>query len=352
MAPSDSPAIVAEKSLKRARNRPETGFTLIEVLVVIGIIGLLLALLLPAVQAAREAARRSACVNNMRQLAIAAHGFHDSHRRLPGWVNEVGGSHRRMASWPIMLFPFMEQMEIWQLWNDPTVSPPPASYYPAVDLLVCPSDPPEDRSAANLSYVVNCGIPIRCFMPVPSGKGIRTGDGVFNIRYNRPMFESPYLTWTMSWKQVADGVTRTLMLTENIQAGEYSSAAYLNPPTYDALPVDDPQSQGSLVCDGQLLTGFVWDFDPAIATAPPSDERCINVKKDFGSRAPANTFFYSRPSSNHPGGVNAAMCDGAVFWLRDDIEYRVYQQLMTSDGAKSNIPPPNNEYALNDEDYR
>ena len=78
----------------------------------------------------------------------------------------------------------------------------------------------------------------------------------------------------------------------------------------------------------------------------------INGGKNFGPQAPANTFNYSRPSSDHSGGVNAATCDGAVFWLRDDIEYKVYQQLMTSDGARSNMPPPNNDYILGDGDYR
>ena len=70
-----------------------------------------------------------------------------------------------------MLFPFMEQMEVWCVWNNPTISPPPASYFPPIDVLVCPSDPPEDRSAANLSYVANCGIPIRSFIPTPGGQG-------------------------------------------------------------------------------------------------------------------------------------------------------------------------------------
>jgi hypothetical protein len=156
----------------------------------------------------------------------------------------------------------------------------------------------------------------------------------------------------MTLSRISDGLSRTLMLSENIQAGEYSSATFFTPPPYDSPPPSDGDSQAALYCDAQQLTGFVWDFDPALASSPPSDERCINGNKDFGPRAPAGTFYYSRPSSNHPSGVNAAMCDASVIWLREDIEYKVYQQLMTSDGANSNMPSPSIDYVLNEQDYK
>jgi prepilin-type processing-associated H-X9-DG protein len=329
------------------------GMTLVELLVVIFIVTLLLALILPAVQAARESGRRVECANKLRQLAVATHNFHDSNRHLPGWANEIGGSARRMASWPILLFPYIDETAAWDAWTDTAMSPPDARFFPPVELLVCPSDPPENPFAANLSYVANSGIPIRSFMPTPSGKGIQTGDGVFVVRYNRTAFESPHLTWSMAWRQISDGTTYTLLLSENIQAGEYGSPEYVNPPPAASLPNDAPNGQISLACDLQLLTGFVWDFDPAIATTPPTDERRINRKKDFGPRAPIETtFYFSRPSSNHPGGVNAAMCDASVIWLREDIEYKVYEQLMTSDAANSNMQVAYMDYVLTEADYR
>ncbi len=164
--------------------------------------------------------------------------------------------------------------------------------------------------------------------------------------------------WTTTFRNIPDGLSKTMMLSENLQAGEYSSAQYFSPPPFDSLPPDDPHGQGALVCDAQLLTGFVWDWDPKIATSPPADERCINGKKSFGPRAPLNTYYYSRPSSNHPSGVNVSMCDGSVIWLREDIAYKVYEQLMTSDGEHSNMQGPKTDpnapinYVLKPDDYQ
>ena len=333
--------------------RTRLGFTLIEVLVVIFIIGVLIALLLPAVQAARETARRTQCVNNLRQLALATHNYHDTNRCLPGCINSVGGTANRMASWPIMLFPYIEENNLWSIWNDPAASPGDAKAFTPVGILACPSDDLEDASAANLSYVANCGIAgLSPLGPMPGGGGQRTGDGVFFIRYEpKSLWQSPLVMWSITWSRIRDGLDQTLMLSENIQAGEYSSAAYFSPPPAAAPEV------GRLVSDAQLLTGFVWDWDPAIANSPPTDERRINGKKNFGPRAPTTSYYYSRPSSFHPGGVNAALCGGAVIWLREDIEYKVYEQLMTSDGDHSNMQGPKSDpnapinYVLQQQDY-
>src|SRR5262249_49666762 len=149
------------------------------------------------------AARRTQCINNLRQLALAVHSFHDATRRLPGFVNNVGGTANRMASWPIMLFPYVEENNLWSLWNDPV---PPASGpnpFPPVQILTCPSDSFDDSSAANLSYVANCGNAILALRPVPPGQGIRGGDGVFFARGEpRAAFESPTVPWSMTLKHI------------------------------------------------------------------------------------------------------------------------------------------------------
>lgn len=330
------------------------GLTLVELLVVIAIIALLLGLVLPAVQSAREAARRTQCVSNLRQLALAMHSFHEVNRRLPGCINSVGGKANRMASWPIMLFPYIEEDRLWDEWNSAEALSQ-ANPAPPIELLACASDSFEDSSVGNLSYVANCGIAIlNSLGPTPSGKGMLTGDGVFFLRYKPQMFyESPSLAWSVTWRHIRDGAGQTLMLSENIQAGEYSSAAYFSP----TPPFDSPEAVRP-ISDAQLLTGFVWDWDPKIAHSPPTDERRINGNKNYGPRAPVTSYYYSRPSSNHPGGVNAAMCDASVFFLREDIEYKVYEQLMTSNGANSNMQGPKSDpnapinYVLQTADYR
>jgi prepilin-type processing-associated H-X9-DG protein len=264
-----------------------------------------------------------------------------------------------MASWPVMLFPYIEEESLWSVWNDAGAAAPAAANAVApLRILMCPSDSFDDPSAANLSYVANCGIAILSPLgPVPSGMGMRTGDGVFFLRYEpQKFYESPYLAWSVTWRHIRDGLGQTLMLSENIQAGEYSSAAYFSPPP----PLDSPEAVEAvaLISDAQLLTGFVWDWDPTIAHSPPTDERRINGNKNYGPRAPVTSYYYSRPSSDHPGGVNAAMCDASVIWLREDIEYKVYEQLMTSDGTISNMQGPKDDpnapinYVLQHDDYQ
>jgi prepilin-type N-terminal cleavage/methylation domain-containing protein len=326
--------------------------TLIELLVVIAIIGLLAALLLPAILGARGSARRVECVNNLRQLAVACHQYHDANRRLPGFINSVGGAANRMASWPITLFPYIEENNLWSVWNDPSSPASDAKPFALVRLLTCPIDDFDDSSAANLSYVANCGNAILCLPGQEVGTvGMQRGDGLFFLRWDPNVpGAAPFKMLSITWKQVHDGLDQTLLLSENIQAGEYSSAEYFSPPP--TIP-----EEIRIVSAAQLLTGFVWDWDPSVATSPPADERCINGKKHFGTRAPTTTYWYSRPSSFHPGGVNAALCSGAVIWLREDIEYKVYEHLMTSDGDHSSLQGPKGDpnapinYVLKQDDY-
>ncbi|MFT7643451.1 MAG: prepilin-type N-terminal cleavage/methylation domain-containing protein [Pirellulaceae bacterium] len=140
-------------------SRKRSGFTLIELLVVIAIIGILVALLLPAVQAVRESARRVECRNNLKQLAIALHDYHDSHGMFPPAVqvdtrpnSEAFQDNPRNTdnfrpNWVIMLLPFMEQQAIYDHFDldDYISAPSPSPNYKArgmrISTMLCPSDP-------------------------------------------------------------------------------------------------------------------------------------------------------------------------------------------------------------------
>jgi len=141
------------------RSKLQRGFTLVELLVVIAIIGVMVGLLLPAVQAAREAARRMSCSNNLKQIGLALHNYHDTYRGLPpGYINNppalagpVAGNNSQWA-WGAFLLPFMEQSPLFEqlqvgqinLSAALTAGGPfdkTAIVNKPVDAFICPSDP-------------------------------------------------------------------------------------------------------------------------------------------------------------------------------------------------------------------
>jgi prepilin-type N-terminal cleavage/methylation domain-containing protein/prepilin-type processing-associated H-X9-DG protein len=276
-------------------HRPRRGFTLVELLVVITIIAVLMGLLLPAVQAAREAGRRTVCQNNQYQIAFAAIRHSEQNGFLPGWRNIVQLSGATAPhSWPVMITPFIEKTDIWK--NVSATAPPVF-----VTTFVCPSSPPDSQTGPTLAYAGNCG----------SGANTRRFDGV--------MLDTGTVTGRISLDEIAsnDGTAFTLVLSEKCGPGTAAS----------------PLSQAS------------WNTVPGASAAFSSGNTMLNLFGVAGATAPSKVInstvvgqpgFQSQPSSNHPGGAVMAFCDGHTEFAKDALRTAVYAQLLSWNDAGAN----------------
>ncbi|HZZ28347.1 MAG TPA: DUF1559 domain-containing protein [Pirellulales bacterium] len=412
-----------------------TAFTLVELLVVMTIMGLLMSLLIPAINSARETGRRTVCLNNLKQLSHAAMEYNARRRELPGYVNMIAkaGSSgtststptntaptvpNRLGTWAMMLFPEIERSDVYQTWTtDPVLTATTTSGIanpatPYISLFVCPSDPPDDITVnpTPLSYVANCGIPDNPTTLTATGTTLtgnsvtvvdsstsstlvpRPTNGMFYDRYS-PKYSTttaPIPDVASSLDHIPDGASTTLMFTENfmptakdvingflyrvyyppVNSSFYTNTANGTAAQYPYLP-QGPTGTEALTAaySFEADIGFVWDplvpdhTNPVPATGVSgNDPRRINGDKNrkYVSNYPqtqaAFGYYYSRPSSSHPNGVNVATCGGEFYFQRDDIDYWVYEQLMTPDSKHSQMnsgnTPLNASYVLDENDYR
>jgi prepilin-type N-terminal cleavage/methylation domain-containing protein/prepilin-type processing-associated H-X9-DG protein len=322
------------------KNR-RAAFTLVELLVVIAIIGILIALLLPAVQAAREAARRSQCVNNLKQLGVALQNYHDANK---AFVYGKGGTsacpsnnnqcNQNRLSGFISLLPFMEQQALYTgIMSGGNGSPQQGpcgwggwvNWNYTVPDLICPSDPVPVPAAGKVGH---------------NNYAFSRGDTIHNVcntTTGRGMFM--YST-CVRMRDVLDGTSMTISMGERariltdpgygklnpapIKQAEATVVANLatNPATnpgaclgtvtswYYTVPGSAKAKWGVLWTDGQVeRTGFN-------TVLPPNAPSCSgdnNVNADSASGV-------YPPSSYHPGGANILMVDGSVQFMTDGID--------------------------------
>lgn len=341
---------------------PLRGFTLVELLVVIAIIGTLVALLIPAVQAARATARQAQCMNNLKQLGLALISYESSKQRLPGYAQLVkrdntnwvtgrvdpegrivvdntqtpfsGGNPAWNISWATMILPNMERQDIWDRLVDVSSTPGVGELEIApIESFVCPtdSDATSNVELPALTYSANTGAWDRdatgssANFLLPPDKGDTTDNGIFlNLaEYDWARAKAPQ----MRISKIRDGASTTIMLSENVSKDYEPTAA--NQPFFTWLGGD------GIGFGTEQQLGFVWVVreNPQPGTAIDSQERINHdgtSPPDWNPNGPN----FARPASGHSGGVNIVFADGHTQFLREDIDYTVYQRLLTPNGKK------------------
>ncbi len=294
-------------------NQKRNGFTLVELLVVIAIIGVLIGLLLPAVQSAREAARRMQCSNHLKQLGLAMHGYHTAHSSLPYAANG-----RYWGSWVRALLPYIEEQAFYDQYDESVQY----NQSPNVELIArriaaytCPSDSPSitwARGVPNHNYVVNLGnTSVWRTSPL---NGVDFERAPFHCE-NSAIKNIP----TYSFADIRDGTTNTLMLGEIRQgqnANDLRGLTWFGPAcgftTHNGpnSPVPDYLDGGWCPSASQTLSD--WPCQAASSSNP----------QNFSAR------------SQHPGGVHVVLCDGSVHFVSDNIALETWRALSSMAGGE------------------
>ena len=296
------------------------GFTLVELLVVIAIIGILMGLLLPAVQNAREAGRRTTCFNNLYQMAFAATRHSDTNGFIPGWRNAASTSGQ-VYGWPVLLLPFLERRDLSTALT--AVAPSVSAKTSYLNIYLCPTSPPESQADAWLSYAGNAGYGSKLEVTASGidgkGNGVMVDTSLTGNQSNR--IDVDYVS-------NGDGASNTLVLTEKCGTRVTKLPKWSN---QIIVPPANPISLTDVSATSSTYSSIpVFLFAGSAATnawTPPS-----------GVVGSSNTTDDRFPSSNHPGGVGVAFCDGHVLFLKSSVDITTYVQMMTSSSEQSYAP--------------
>ena len=338
-------------------SRQRSAFTLVELLVVIAIIGVLVALLLPAVQAAREAARRSQCLNHLKQMGLAAHNFENTYNYLPPTQHTVvlpqngtgvPTTYSSGATAQAMMLPFLEQSNVSALFNhnyNVNSDAPIHTGIPAMtganaaariqDLKVflCPSDPSQAKTfnAGRLNYMGSLG----CSANYRGGTDL---DGIFAIPFPAAGQELNGTTFA----GVLDGTSNTALFSE-VRRGTLPSGSgaafdhttsmiggtYPTPPLADGRAVTECNNVSGTKIHyvGQqyyrnLPQNFLYTH-----TLPINWNRRVSdpTQQKFICGNSAFTAVHQAASSYHPGVVNLCLADGSIRSVAETVNFAVWQ---------------------------
>ena len=316
--------------------RKRRGFTLIELLVVIAIIGLLVSLLLPAVQAARGSARLTQCKNNMKQLVLGLQNYHDVNRMFPPGHLETGEENpppggqtaQHQIGWLTYLLPFAEQSALYDLVPFNDINPTKnvnknSAFWPAAGTIVpfflCPSDPAQivfisTAPTAPANYMGNQGINCMCQFNVCSG--------VFG-----------HSTFTkLSW--ITDGTSNTIATSETLR-GDNNTATLSDNYIYTKLA--PANAQDVTTCKSFAANasdrGLSWiggqpQYNMFSTNRVPNDPLYDCIAPNYGCSN------FAARSAHEGGGATTGMCDGSVHFISQNIDLATYQALGTIQGGE------------------
>lgn len=314
------------------------GFTLVELLVVIAIIGVLVALLLPAVQQAREAARRMQCTNNLKQVGLALHNYHDTFRSLPVNASVVspGTEGRFINSVLVTLLPYLEQKNVYDFARSTPGAAPwlwshDAGFKPMlgnnISAYICPSD----GNSANPGPNAPKTNVMACFGDTGLQISQNAGQDVSDSPTNRGVFTQ------FHWKglnAVTDGTSNTIAFGEAVAAAGLqdrrvkggAAVVSLNSgysvSAMNCMNAVDPNNRnllaGSMLNIGNAARGWIYGHYSPLYTGfstilPPNSPTCVPIQSD-------SVWGIYSGSSNHPGGMNVGFTDGSVRFISENID--------------------------------
>jgi prepilin-type N-terminal cleavage/methylation domain-containing protein/prepilin-type processing-associated H-X9-DG protein len=330
----------------RVVSRKRAAFTLVELLVAIAIIGILVALLLPAIQQARESARRMQCANNLKQLALATHGYVDVHGKLPpsGIVeaktltNSLGQQYPvfdqrsgKMFSWAVLLLPFVEENNLYNLFDQSrtVLEQPNNPQQHSVPMYLCPSDSARAMFYADPEFTED--------------KQFAKGN---YAAYTSPMhtdlqllYPGALISTGQKLSRVIDGLSKTIVFSEvrTLDDSRDERGVWALPWNASSLLAmdmhHDKPTTGSDFAEYQPLAQYAYQSQTP-NTLGPNEDVLVNCPDDMLVQAQTQGmpcikwtwqlglagYISAAPRSNHIGGVNVAYLDGHVDYLPNEVD--------------------------------
>ena len=309
---------VSSKLARRGepKNSIARGFTLVELLVVIAIIGILVGLLLPAVQSAREAMRRSSCSSNIRQIGMGLHNYHATFKRFP-----PRGVPVHLHTWSAAVLPFIEQQSLFDQYNFDVQWNAPANHSTLQTTVVtfkCPSNPHTD----DVDLSVAGGAATTDFAPVGNISEEFNDSGHIRPRSTREGLFG-MLSTRYRMEDVKDGLSTTILLVESAGRPAYYVNGRFGPPT-NINGCDNAD-----VTNSTTMLGSWGDPSNYIPAHGFSDDG-LSCSGPWVINKTNNNEAYSF----HPGGLHIVLADGSTQFISQQIDAEIYASLITIEGKE------------------